>query len=80
MLLAKNNLMIVGIENQQSSSGIYRAFLYGRTHGLQLLSGTSETGTAWGDRNGYTLPFAGKEVELAPEVNAAAQATLETPG
>jgi len=80
MLLAKNFLMIVGVENQESSSGVNRAFLYGRTQGLQLLSGTAETGTAWGDRNGYTLPFNGKEAEMAPEVDAATVATLETPG
>lgn len=74
MLLARNFLMIVGVEN----SG--KAFLYGREQGLQLLTGTSETGVAWGDRNGYTLPFAGKEKELAPEVLEAVLATLETPG
>lgn len=74
MLLAKNNLIIVGVEN----SG--RAFLYGREQGLILGSGTAETGTAWADRNGYTLPFAGNEEELAPEVDAATVLTLETPG
>ncbi len=74
MLLAKNFLMIVGVEN----SG--KAFLYGREQGLQLLTGTAETGTAWADRNGYTLPFAGKEKELAPEVQASVLTTLETPG
>lgn len=81
LLLAKNFLMMVGVENQvNSTTGYNRAFLYGKTQGLQLLSGTSETGTAWGDRNGYTLPFAGKEVELAPEVTYALLAGLETPG
>lgn len=74
LLLAKNFLTIVGVENTG------RAFLYGREQGLQLLTGTSETGVAWGDRNGYTLPFAGKEEELAPEVLEAVLATLETPG
>lgn len=74
MLLAKNFLTIVGVENNG------RAFLYGRDQGLQLLTGSAETGTAWGDRNGYTLPFNGKEEELAPEVDAATVATLETPG
>jgi hypothetical protein len=74
MLLAKNFLMIVGVENNG------RAFLYGRRQGLQLLTGTAETGTAWGDRNGYTLPFNGKEEELAPEVSASVLTTLETPG
>lgn len=80
LLLAKNFLTVVGVENQLNSSGQPRAFLYGKTQGLQLLTGTSETGTAWADRNGYTLPFAGKEPELAPEVAYAVLATLETPG
>lgn len=74
LLLAKNFLAIVGVENGG------KAFLYGRVQGLQLLTGTSETGTAWADRNGYTLPFAGKETELAPEVSSAVIATLQTPG
>jgi len=73
MILARNFLMLVGVEN----SG--KAFLYGRDQGLQLLTGSSESGTAWGDRNGYTLPFAGKERELAPEVTAGILASLETP-
>jgi hypothetical protein len=80
MLLAKNNLIIIGVENQLNSSGQNRAFLYGKTQGLQLNAGTAETGTAWGDRNGYTLPFAGNEPELAPEVTYALLAALETPG
>lgn len=74
LLLAKNFLTVIGVEN----SG--KAFLYGREQGMQLLTGTSETGTAWGDRNGYTLPFNGKEKELAPEVQASVLETLETPG
>lgn len=74
MLLAQNFLMIVGVENNGS------AFLYGREQGVQLLTGNGGTGTAWGDRNGYSLPFNGKEKELAPEVLAAVIATLQTPG
>jgi hypothetical protein len=74
MLLAKNFLVIIGVEN----SG--KAFMYGKTQGLQLLTGKAETGVAWGDRNGYTLPFNGKEQELAPEVNSSLIASLETPG
>lgn len=80
MLLAKNNIMIVVVENQLDSSNQNKAWLYGRTQGLLLNSGTSETGTAWGDRNGYTLPFAGNEPELAPQVQYSLLASLETPG
>jgi hypothetical protein len=32
------------------------------------LTGSSGSGTAQGDRNGYTLNFSGGEKELAPEV------------
>jgi hypothetical protein len=74
MLLAKNNLIIVGVENTG------KAFLYGKVNGLQLNAGTSDSGTAWADRNGYTLPFTGNEKELAPEVETSVLATLETPG
>lgn len=81
MLLAKNRLTIVIVENQVDSTTTYnRAWLYGRVNGLLLNSGTSDSGTAWGDRNGYTLPFAGNEVELAPEVSNSVISTLETPG
>lgn len=74
MLLAKNNLVIIAVENTG------KAWLYGKTQGLQLQAGTSETGTAWGDRNGYTLPFTGNEIALAPEVDISLIASLETPG
>lgn len=80
LLLAQNFVMIIGVENQVNSAGQNRAFLYGRTQGLQLVTGTSETGTAWADRNGYSLPFEGKEVQLAPEVAFSVLASLETPG
>lgn len=74
MLLAKNNLIIIGVENTG------KAFLYGKENGLQLNGGTAESGTAWADRNGYTLPFTGNEVALAPEVETSLLASLETPG
>lgn len=72
LLLAKNRLVVVIKDNNQT----YR--LFGREYGLQLLTGTAETGTAWGDRNGYTLNFAGNELQLAPFVTDAVIATLQT--
>lgn len=74
MLLARTNLTAVVGDN----SGKY--FMLGREFGLVLATGTGATGTAWGDRNGYTLSFAGNERELAYEVSSAAVATLQTPG
>jgi hypothetical protein len=74
MLLAKNQLVAVVKDN----NGAYK--LYGRDDGLMLLAGSANTGTAWADRNGYTLNFTGNERELAPFVTDAAVATLQTPG
>lgn len=73
-LLAKNNLIIVGVDN----NGVGR--MYGRVYGLMLNAGTIASGTAWGDRNGYTLNFTGNETEPAPEVSAEVIAALETAG
>jgi hypothetical protein len=74
LLLAKNRLIVVIKDNNQT----YR--LYGREFGMMLQTGTAETGTAWADRNGYTLNFTGNELELAPFVQESVIATLQTPG
>lgn len=76
MLLAQNNLLMIVVDNLASP----KAWMFGKTQGLRLKTGTAESGTAWGDRNGYTLPFAGNEPELAPEVLFSLIASLETPG
>jgi hypothetical protein len=64
LLLAQNNLMAV-VEDQNG-----RYWLAGRYNGIDLLTGSSSTGTAQTDRNGYTLTFSGGEKELAPEVSS----------
>ncbi len=64
LLLAKNTLMAV----VQDANDKY--WLLGRYSGLDVTGGTSATGTAQGDRNGYSLTFTGGEKELAPEVNS----------
>ena len=74
LLLAKNRLIVVIKDNNLT----YR--LYGREFGMMLQTGTAETGTAWADRNGYTLNFTGNELELAPFVQESVIATLQTPG
>lgn len=74
LLLAMNLLVIVMHDNNDT----YR--LLGRQFGLRLDTGSAATGTAWGDRNGYTLNFDGKEPQLAPFVDPAVIATLQTPG
>lgn len=74
LLLAINRLAMVIHDNNDT----YR--LYGRQFGLRVETGSADTGTAWGDRNGYTLNFTGKEPQLAPFVDPAVIATLQTPG
>lgn len=74
LLLAVNKLAMVIHDNNDT----YR--LYGRQFGLRVETGSADTGTAWGDRNGYTLNFTGKEPQLAPFVDPAVIATLQTPG
>lgn len=70
LLLGQNNMMAV-VEDQNG-----RYWLAGRYNGLDLLSGSSSTGTAQADRNGYTLTFSGGEKEMAPAVASAVIATL----
>ena len=72
LLLAQNDLVFVTKDNNDT----YR--LYGKLYGLKLLTGTASSGTAWGDRNGYTLEFTGNEPSLAPFVDASVIATLQT--
>lgn len=74
LLLAKNRLVVIIKDNNLT----YR--LLGREFGLMLQTGTATTGTAWGDRNGYTLNLTGSELELAPFVDPSVIATLQTPG
>jgi hypothetical protein len=64
LLLAQSTLMVV----VQDANDKY--WLLGRFTGLDVTGGTSATGTAQGDRNGYTLTFTGGEKQLAPEVNS----------
>ena len=64
LLLAQNTLMVV----VQDANDKY--WLLGRTQGCDVTGGTAATGTAQGDRNGYTLTITGSEKQLAPEVNS----------
>jgi len=74
LLLAKNLLVAVAKDN----NGVY--WMLGQTRGLDVTSNVAASGTAEGDRNGYTLTFTGKEKELAIEVNSTVALALETPG
>lgn len=74
LLLAKNSLVAVAKDN----NGKY--WLLGKQRGLDVTGGGSATGTAMGDRSGYTITLTGQEPELAPEVSSAVADTLETAG
>jgi hypothetical protein len=69
--LAQNpNLRIIVQTNNGTVDGSGAFFLMGQTNGAQLLTGTSQTGTAFGDLNGYNLTFNGQEPFPASEVEA----------
>jgi len=69
-VLAKNpDLKVIVETNNGSQDGVGRYWLLGEENGVQLLSGTGATGTAFGDLNGYTLTFTGQEPEPASEIS-----------
>lgn len=55
-------------------------WLYGHEGGMTVTGGESGTGTAAGDRNGYSLVFSGQEPLYPLEIDADTWASLETPG
>ena len=64
LLLAQNLLVAVVKDN----NGKY--WYLGKTRGLDITGGSAGSGTAMGDRSGYTLTFTAKEPELTPEVSS----------
>lgn len=74
LLLAKNTLVAVVKDNNGQT------FLLGILYGINLTGGNSATGTAQGDRSGYTLTFVANEKELSPSVADGVFTALTTPG
>ena len=74
LLLAKNTLVAVVKDNNGQT------FLLGILYGINLTGGNSATGTAQGDRSGYTLTFVANEKELSPSVADGVFTSLTTPG
>lgn len=74
LLLAQNRLVAVA----KDSNGKF--WYLGKTRALDLTAGNAATGTAEGDRSGYTLTFTGAEPALAPEVNSTVSSALTTAG
>ena len=69
-VLALNpDLKIVVETNNGSTDAVGKFFLLGEDNGMQLLSGTGATGTAFGDLNGYNLTFTGQEPVPASELS-----------
>lgn len=73
ILLGQNRLCIIVEDNNG------RYWMLGFKNGIDLTGGGSASGTAYGDRNGYTLTFTGSENELAPEVDPDVIATITGP-
>jgi hypothetical protein len=72
LLLAQSLLVAIAKDN----NGKY--WYLGKNNGLDITAGNSGTGTAIGDRSGYTLTFTGKEAALSPEVSSSIIAALLT--
>jgi hypothetical protein len=69
----RNELRLVGLNRLMAivtdRNGKY--WLLGRSNGLDVTAGTSQTGTAMGDRNGYEMTFTGMEELPCSEVSSA---------
>jgi hypothetical protein len=70
LLLAQNNLLAIA----EDKNGSY--WLLGRLNGLDVTGGNAASGTANGDRSGYTITLTAQEKELAISVNSGIIAAL----
>ena len=70
LLLAQNTLVAVVGDN----NGKY--WYLGKVSGINMTGGNGATGTAQGDRSGYTLTFSASEKAMAPEVSSSIIAGL----
>ena len=69
-VLAQNpNLKVIVETNNGTVDGVGQYWLLGQDRGMQLLSGTGASGTAFGDLNGYNLTFTGQEPNPASEIS-----------
>ena len=60
-LLGKSKVRIFAQLNQQLANGHDVFIALGMSNGMELNTGTMDSGAAFGDRNGYTLTFTGLE-------------------
>ena len=76
-VLAQNpNLKVIVQTNNGTVDGIGQYWLLGQDRGMQLLSGTGASGTAFGDLNGYNLTFTGQEPNPASEISGSLSGAL----
>ena len=73
LLLKRAKSMFIVKDN----NGVY--WLLGEIHGMDYSAGTTGTGKASGDRNGYNMTFVGKEANPAKEVDSSLIAALIAP-
>ena len=77
-VLAQNpNLKVIVETNNGTVDGVGQYWLLGQDRGMQLLSGTGATGTAFGDLNGYNLTFTGQEPNPASEISGSLSAAMD---
>lgn len=70
-LLAQNTNLKVFVETNDGS-----IFYLGENFGMFLSAGTGESGTAYGDRNGYSITLQGLEKEPAKQLAGALDTSL----
>ena len=70
-LLAQNTDLKVFVETNDGS-----IFYLGEDFGMYLSAGTGETGTTFGDRNGYSITLQGLEKDPARELAGSLSSTL----
>jgi hypothetical protein len=70
-LLAQNTNLKVFVETNDGS-----IFYLGEDFGMYLSAGTGESGTAFGDRNGYSITLQGLEKDPARELAGSLSSTL----
>lgn len=70
LLLSKNDLLIIALDR----NGKY--WLLGENNGMSITENSGETGTAFGDFNGYKLTATGMEASFGPEVTASLISSL----
>lgn len=75
LLLLNKNRLIAVVKDSNSNY-----WLLGKTRFLYATGGNSGTGTAFGDRNGYTFTYTGKEPSMAPILDSATVTSLTVAG